>query len=1367
MSTTENTSTTNTVTTSASTMTSGHTFEKLEGTGNYNNWKFAMRMSLTIEGLWNCVLGTDNDANRDQRALGKICLAVQPSCYPHVREADTAKIAWNNLQTAFEDKGLCRRLSLMRRLLRTRYEDFSSMGQYVSGLVSLAQQLADIGHKVDDEEVAVLLLGGLPAEFEPLVMGIEATHTELTSEIVKSRLLQEDYRRSDVASSEMSEAALAAKHSSKNTHRKRTVTCHHCGKAGHIRPKCPELKKERKKTNENTEAQQNPKKSGSLMLTTALSTATFDNSDWIVDSGCTTHMSMRKDWFVKYSTKDSKEITVANNQKLKSNGVGDVEVNLKDDVQKTITDVIYVPDIAANLLSVSKMTEMDLVVVFDKDKCRIYDKTECKIKGNYKVSASNVDGVYRLDQSMQPSSPQKPEVAATTLEDKATKGTPEFAALSVTKVTRDVWHRRLGHLSQASMEMLKNGLADGISFNDDEQVQHCIPCIKGKQARKAFPKGKARRAQDKLELIHSDVCGPMSVNSWGGKRYLLTFTDDFSRKSFSYLLKSKAETMSAFIEFKRLVENQTDLKIKRLRTDNGREYCNKAFNRFLRRHGIVHETTVPYNPEQNGVAERLNRTVIEKARSLLEDSGLGRRYWGEAVTTAIYLKNRSPTVAVSGATPEEIWTGAKVDVSDLRVFGCKAYAHIPKECRKKLDSKSQEYIMVGYCEHTKGYRLADPSEPGKVIKARSVIFIEDSSNVNNIDLAKEIDKLYTDYEHVVNEVPAPVVQEEPAEANDENEAEDDGQHSGEESDPESSFNENEGSVDSSESMVTAEEDEEEDATIIEIPNGPEVPERACDERPTRQRRAPKWSEDYDMSYVSLTSSQFGDEPQTYQEAISCSNASFWKQAMITEYKSLLDNNVWNLVDRPVNHNVVKCKWVYKIKKNASGDFKRFKARLVACGYSQKFGIDFNETFAPVVRHSTIRLLFAIGNQLDMDMEHLDVTTAFLNGELDEQIFMEQPSGFNNQNSDKVCLLKKSIYGLKQASRVWNQKINSVLRSIGYIQSKCEPCVYIKKEKDTLVLVALYVDDFFIFSNSKSEKKKLIDLLKSNFDVKCLGPITDCLGMRVVRNKDKGTLSLSQSQYVENLLNRFGMTEAKAAATPMAANTKLEKATTNDSEYPYQQLIGGLLYLAVCTRPDIAYVSSLLSQFNTCYDNTHWIAAKRVLRYLAGTRNLGLVFEKSEKDIEAFVDADWAGDVTDRRPYTGLVTKLGNAAISWESRKQKTVALSSAEAEYLGLSNVAKEACFLRNLIGEIFGKKKKITVFSDSQSAKGIAENSQHHRRTKHIDVRHHFVRDLIKDGVIEIKYKRTDEMVADALTKPLSSNKHNYYVTELGLKPL
>ena len=390
----------------------------------------------------------------------------------------------------------------------------------------------------------------------------------------------------------------------------------------------------------------------------------------------------------------------------------------------------------------------------------------------------------------------------------------------------------------------------------------------------------------------------------------------------------------------------------------------------------------------------------------------------------------------------------------------------------------------------------------------------------------------------------------------------------------------------------------------------------------------------------------------------------------------------------------------------------------------------------------------------MKIEHLDVKTAFLNGDLKERVLMEIPEGFGNEgNKGKVCLLKKALYGLKQSPRAWYEKINDTLLNIGLKKSKYEPCVYYDGEKnsESLLIVALFVDDLFVFSKSEEKRKKLKETLISKFEMTDLGLAKNMLGIRVTQTKEG--ITWDQKAYVEKLLSKFNMTDCKPVATPLEGKLSCGEAS-EDLDVPYQELIGSLMYLSVCTRPDICHTLSYLSQFNKSHGIEHWKAAKRVLRYLKGSLDFKLKFEKTGKPIYGFVDSDWASD-EDRKSYTGYVFKFGGSAVSWESRKQSLVALSSTEAEYIGLTEAAKEATFLRNFLGEYVEFQEPMILYNDNQSAQKLSSNPVFHKRTKHIDIKYHFVREVLQNGVVKIEYLPTEEMVADILTKPLCRVKH------------
>lgn len=1386
-------------------------FERLEGASNYLNWKFITKMILTLEGQWGVIEGSEVDEVKDKRAFARICISLKPTLLQYVRTCKSAKEAWDRLAQTFEDKGLFRRVSLLKQLHQIQFSNFSSMSEYIEKVSTIVQQLSNIGKVIEDEEVTEILLSGLPQEYDSLVSNLETLWMtkQLNRDIVQARLLQEEHRKNELNGG----TALVSK--SKSTFKKnkssKTIICHYCQKKGHVQAKCYKKKAdEGKKNNEN----------GNL----AAAFLVRGCKDWIIDSGCTSHMTWDRDCLINVNENNLKDyVTVANNLKLNCEAIGDTKLRYEEN-EVRLSNVLFVPELAANLLSVSRLVESGYDVKFDTRGCQIL----CKTSGKSIAKGYCKNGLYRLKGLTGGDKLHTDGGFSLQSLDSGCQGTQQGPVCASASAGQALWHKRLGHLNYKSMCVLKKSNI-GVSFQDNgDTAAGCVPCLEGKLCGKPYPTGEGKQAKDLLELVHSDVCGPMETSSLGGARYMVTFIDDHSRKVFGYLIKEKSEVMSKFIDFKVMVEKQTGKVVKCLRSDNGGEYVSSRFDTYLRKEGILHQTSVPYCPQQNGVSERLNRTLIEKARCLLQGSGLGKEYWGEAVSTAIYLYNRSPSSALCGQIPEEVWTGRTVSLGHLRVFGCVAYALVPSVKRQKLDAKSKKYIFVGYSETSKGYRLMDPQNPKKVVIARNVEFLEESfyhSDINNYKLnfnelfydpgvinvqSNGIDNCNNRKESVINSLGKNSDSDSSCDINYKENSNECSRISDEYctgSEDESSCAEHEarasphcsqsGSEGLAEADVSAGGPGAAGESSRRCAAGEGLPQRSageglqpglageglqpglvsegslCGPYVLRNRRnivKPQKYSGYDLELNFLADNLV--EPQSYDEAITSPSSAEWREAMQREYDSLIANNVFKLVDRPSNVNVVQCKWVFKLKYDSSGNFEKYKARLVARGFTQRYGLDYNDTFSPVVRHSSLRILFSLAVELNLEIDHVDVTTAFLNGNLNETIYMEQPTGFNN-NDGKVCLLLKSIYGLKQASKMWNERVHCLLISNGFRQTQCEPCVYVKGTYKNIMIISLYVDDFYLFYHKGNlDKKNLMSLLESQFNVKDLGSIKNCLGMRVTRDRVKGTLKLDQSEYIKRLLHRFGMTECKPVKTPISLNCKLvkpEKATLDDNRYNYRQLIGSLMYLAVCTRPDIAFACSQLSQYNNGFDVTHWQAAKRILRYLAGTIDLGLLFVSNSNlnfTLSAFTDADWGNDVTDRKSYTGFIIKLGRNVINWESRKQRCVALSSTEAEYLAISDVCKDICFVRNLLLEIINKDvAPVLLYNDNQSSLRLLEVKEFcHKRTKHIDIRYHYMKDLIKDNIIKAKYLCTENMLADVLTKPLSSIKHEKFVKGMNM---
>lgn len=1298
-----------------------------------------MRMILVHEELWEYVEKHNEDKNDEKKVaktLAKIALNVQSTAIPHIRKAKTAHEAWTNLQKAYEDRGLCRRLGLLRTLFSTKLSEHENMEAYLNKITEISQQLSEIESPLDDEFVAVIMLSGLSVDYDPLIMAMENSNLKLSSDLVKGKLLQENLRRDD-----KTESALAVIG-------RKQARCFKCKKTGHFMRDCPKnvAKKTLKCNTDHSKA-----------LLTALS-ANINSESWYIDSGASGHMCCDKSVMDNFVNDGKLEVKVANGDKLYTAGQGSIKVRMKNGNIQTISKVHYVPNLTANLLSVSEMVGKGFKVVFSSQGCYIYDG-EAVI-----ASASHKEGVYRLDTIE--SIPMRCSLIenSTALggaayqkaghDDIANSNTAMMGAVEGSDATsQKVWHRRLGHLNHKSMELLNKGMATGISFANNNLFQQCEVCVKGKQTKKSFPKKSFNRATEILELVHTDLCGPMPYKSFSGSRYFLTFIDDFTRKTFIYFLKRKDEVFEKFKEWKALVENQVNKKLKAIRSDNGGEYINYNFQNFLKANGIRHQTTTPHSPQQNGVAERANRSIMEKARCLLQEAGLGKEFWAEAVNTAVYLKNRSPTIAVKGCTPEEKWTNKKVCLSHLRIFGCIAYAH--KHIRTKLDPKAEKFIFVGYCEETKGYRLIKADNPRECIKARDVTFFENifiNSNVSNDDITS------------IDSVHSVMPLSNGLDNNDNNDHE--SLHSESYNDTHSddtTINEGEHRM----STITVHDSESDESYISNTAaDDTYVPDPEEEESTTTSSMTEDDEPDSFLSaFHTNVKNENVDESLSVKEALSGPEAEKWKEAMQNEYNSFIINKCWTLTERNKNQRPVKCKWVFRKKHGVNGELLKYKARLVAKGYTQKRGIDYEETFSPVVRYSTLRTLLAVAVEYSMNIEHLDVKTAFLNGDLHETIYMEQPESFLVKGKeDKVYKLNKAIYGLKQASKAWYEKINGVLcKKLNFMKSSSEPCVFYKRSKDELIIIALYVDDIIFFSTPNSqEKEKIKESLKKEFEITDLGPASHILGMRI--SMSEGKITLDQTNYIENILKKFGMEDCKPVSTPMEIGLKLEKGKEINIKYDYRGLIGSLMYVAVGSRPDISHAVSYLSQFNDCYTEVHWKSAKRVLRYLKGMKDLHLTFLKGGLSITAYADADWARNEGDRRSYTGFVFKVGKSVVSWESRKQRTVALSSAEAEYMSLSDACKEALFLRKFLKELFNDNFNVVIFNDNQSALKLCKNYIFHARTKHIDIRHHFIREHVSSGTIIVNYLNTKEMLADVLTKPLSKDSHNQFTSQLCL---
>lgn len=478
----------------------------------------------------------------------------------------------------------------------------------------------------------------------------------------------------------------------------------------------------------------------------------------------------------------------------------------------------------------------------------------------------------------------------------------------------------------------------------------------------------------------------------------------------------------------------------------------------------------------------------------------------------------------------------------------------------------------------------------------------------------------------------------------------------------------------------------------------------------RSKRIPRYTEKY-KQFMGLQADLEIDqaEPTSYSEAIASEEGNCWKDAIQEEYDSLMANKTLTLVNLPPGRTTIKNKWVFKIKPGHNDVAQRYKARLVAKGYTQRHGIDYQETYAPVVKYSALRTILAMVAALDLEIVQLDVKTAFLYGSLEEETYMDQPEGFVKPGAeDKVCLLQKCIYGLKQAPRVWNSKFNEFLLKSGLTRSIADPCVYYRRREGEITIVAIYVDDGLVSSNKMGALEGILSDLKNTFEMRTL-PADRFIGLDIVRNRSTGQLHVSQQHFIEKLLNKFNMSLCHPLQVPADPNSRLDRTMSPDSEekraemknIPYREAIGGLMYLMTMTRPDISFAVNQVAKFSQDPGPAHWKAVKRILAYIAGTKDLALHFGgNTHGSAIGYSDADYAGDIITRRSVTGFIFLFKGGPISWTSRQQQCVSLSTTESEFVAACESSKEAIWLSRLINEIqFEEPQPMTILCDNQSA--------------------------------------------------------------------
>ncbi|KAL2246003.1 UNVERIFIED_CONTAM: Retrovirus-related Pol polyprotein from transposon TNT 1-94 [Sesamum indicum] len=745
-------------------------------------------------------------------------------------------------------------------------------------------------------------------------------------------------------------------------------------------------------------------------------TSLYDS--WIIDSGATAHMCNNNALFDKINTNiPNSYIHLADNSKCKIVNSGDL--NLGGRIQ--LKDVLYVPGLKFNLLSVSKIcNNTSIRFEFIQSHCIVQDHMTnevlaigCQIGKLYIIKDQHFD-------------------------QKHIKNIMESCrelGLSALSIPSEIWHRRLGHASQNVM------IHTRLVKESKVQENICETCPLAKQQRLSFPLS-VSTSDFCFDLMHIDLWGPYNEYSISRCNYMMTIVDDHSRCTWVFLMKQKSETTSLLIDFHKMILTQFDKRIKIVRTDNGSEFLGQQIVDFYKREGIIHQTTCTYTPQQNGVVERKHKHLLEVARSLMFQSKLPKMFWTDAILTATYIINRLPTPILKWKTPYEILYNKPVDYSHFKTFGCLCFATNNLPNKTKFEPRAMKCVFLGYAMNQKGYKVYDLDKRITLV-SRDVRFQENVFPYQE----EQIDPVSCSLPQIMNEL-------EPAQP-DEYEQNTEMQE----------FNTDTQNID-----VVHEENNENNQNM----------ENLTLRRSSRVITKPTRYNDFicnntenesDISSVSFlphmhdclfTAHMSHHEPKSYIQAV---KDKMWIDAMENEIKALEDNHTWDITKLPPNKKAIGCKWIFKIKLNPDGTIDRYKARLVAKGYNQIEGIDYLDSFSPVAKIVTVRAIIAISAKLNWHLHQVDINNAFLHGYLDEEIYMQPPEGYEVPKGH-VCRLKRSLYGLKQASRQWNQEFTSKLESYGFVQSKHDYCLFTKDSLTGFYCLLVYVDDVLIAGPSE-------------------------------------------------------------------------------------------------------------------------------------------------------------------------------------------------------------------------------------------------------------------------------------------------------------
>ncbi|GJV47489.1 putative ribonuclease H-like domain-containing protein [Tanacetum coccineum] len=1009
-----------------------------------------------------------------------------------------------------------------------------------------------------------------------------------------------------------------------------------------------------------------------------------------------------------------------------------------------------------------------------------------------------------------------------------------------------LWHRRLSHLNFGAINHLaRHGLVRGLPKLKFEKDHLCSACALGKSSKKPHKPKSEDTNQEKLYLLHMDLCGPIRVASVNGKKYILVIVDDYSRFTWVKCLRSKDEAPVFIINFLKMIQVRLKETVRRIRTDNGTEFVNQTLHEYYEKVGISHETSVARSPQQNGVVERRNRTLIEAARTMLIYAKAPLFLWAEAVATACYTQNRSMIRRRHGKTPYELLHDKPPDLSYLHVFGALCYPTNDSENLGKLQPKADIGIFIGYAPTKKAFWIynrrtrriietihvdfdeltamaSEHSSSGPALHDMTPVTISSGLVPNPPSSTPFVPPSRSDWDllfqpmfdeslnpppyvdlqapEVIAPIPEVVAHEHAVST---------GSPSSTTVDQDVPSPSNSHTTQETQTPIISHDVEEDnhDIEVAHMGNDPyfgiPIPEVTSDQSsssdvihtivpPDHQvsEHNSKWTKDHPLeNIIGALDRPVSTRLQLHEQALFCYYDAFltsvepknykdaltqacWIEAMQEELHEFERLEVWELVPPPDKAFVISLKWIYKVKLDELGGILKNKARLVARGYHQEEGIDFEESFAPVARLEAIRIFLAFAAHMNMVIYQMDVKTAFLNGNLREE---KQGSTARGRYDVFIPAISNNFSKATVDPTLFIRREGKELLLVQIYVDDIIFCSYpppsppaAKKKKRTgneLLLVQIYVDDIIFVASTPELCDLFAKIMCLKFKMSMMGKISFFLGLQI--SQSPRGIFINQSKYALESLKKYGFESCNPVDTPMVEKSKLDEDKEGKAVDPshYRGMIGTLLYLTA-SRPDLQFAICMCARYQARPTEKHLNAVKRIFRYLKGTVHRGLWYPKdSSFALTAFADADHAGCQDTRRSTSGSIQLLGDRLVSWSSKRQKSAAISSTKAEYIALSGCYAQVLWMRSQLTDYGFGFNKIPMYCDNKSAIALCCNNVQHSRSKHIDIRFHFIKEHVENGVIELYFVNTEYQLADIFTKALGRERIEFLINKLGMR--